>query len=72
VRRPQAAGIMGRYAKRQSDARGPMAGMLLRAQRLDFSSWVDESLAHRRDTYVRIDSVSRAGTPRLCQLRIAS
>jgi biofilm PGA synthesis N-glycosyltransferase PgaC len=52
VRRPQAAGIMARYAMRQSDAHGPLAGMLVRAQRLDFSSWVDESLAHKRDTYV--------------------
>ena len=52
VRRPQAAGIMARYTMRQSDATGPMSALLVRAQRLDFSSWVDESLAHRRDTYV--------------------
>lgn len=52
VRRPQAAGIMARYTMRQSDATGPLSGMLVRAQRLDFSSWVDESLAHKRDTYV--------------------
>jgi cellulose synthase/poly-beta-1,6-N-acetylglucosamine synthase-like glycosyltransferase len=52
VRRPQAAGIMARYAMRQDDAQGPVSKMLVRAQRLDFSSWVDESMAHNRDTYV--------------------
>jgi biofilm PGA synthesis N-glycosyltransferase PgaC len=52
VKRPQAAGIMARYTMRQSDAKGLVAGILVRAQRIDFSSWVDESLATKRDTFV--------------------
>lgn len=52
VRRPQAAGIMARYTMRQEEAATPVARLLVRAQRLDFSSWVDESLARNRDTYV--------------------
>jgi biofilm PGA synthesis N-glycosyltransferase PgaC len=52
VRRPQAAGIMARYTMHQAEAHGIVAGILVRAQRIDFSSWVDESLAHKRDTYV--------------------
>ena len=52
VARPQAAGVMARYTMKQAEADGVIAGILVRAQRLDFSAWVDESLARNRDTYV--------------------
>ncbi|WP_375480901.1 glycosyltransferase [uncultured Jatrophihabitans sp.] len=64
------AGVMARYTFDQpsADKQGPIASLLVFAQRLEFAGWIDDLLHRKRETYVLGGQASLFRTSALAQV----